>query len=246
MPDEPRLEEQVLSQAAEMGLSSQLDEVGDIDIDLRTDLLKMVQGQADSISIEGHGLVMQKDIRVQEMELHADGVAINPLSALFGQIELNHPIDATARLVLKEQDINRALNSEYVRSRMQNLELNVDGQPVSLEMQQMELLLPGSGKMVFNGKTLLHEMGTKRRVNFTAVFRPRTLSQPVMMEGFNCTEGEGLSLEVTTALMQKLKELVNLPYLDLDGMALRIKDMEVQEGSLTLHTEAHVRQLPSP
>jgi len=113
-------------------------------------------------------------------------------------------------------------------------------------MQQMELLLPGSGKMVFNGKTLLHEMGTKRRVNFTAVFRPRTLSQPVMMEGFNCTEGEGLSLEVTTALMQKLKELVNLPYLDLDGMALRIKDMEVQEGSLTLHTEAHVRQLPSP
>lgn len=246
MPDEPRLEEQVLSQAAEMGLSSQLDEVGDIDIDLRTDLLKMVQGQADSISIEGHGLVMQKDIRVQEMELHADGVAINPLSALFGQIELNHPINATARLVLKEQDINRALNSEYVRSRMQNLELNVDGQPVSLEMQQMELLLPGSGKMVFNGKTLLHEMGTKRRVNFTAVFRPRTLSQPVMMEGFNCTEGEGLSLEVTTALMQKLKELVNLPYLDLDGMALRIKDMEVQEGSLTLHTEAHVRQLPSP
>ncbi len=98
--------------------------------------------------------------------------------------------------------------------------------------------------MIFNGNSLLHEMGKTRQIGFTAVCRPRTLSQPVMLEGFQCTEGEGLSLEVTVALMQKLKQLVNLPYFDLEGIALRIKNMEVEEGKLTLHTEAHVSQIP--
>jgi hypothetical protein len=45
--------------------------------------------------------------------------------------------------------------------------------------------------------------------------------------------------------MQKLRELVNLPYYEFEGMALRVKDVDVQKGSLTLHTEAHVKQLPS-
>jgi len=61
---------------------------------------------------------MQKDIRVQEMELHADSIAINPLSA-FGQIELNQPVDATARLVLTEPDINRASTQTISAARYQ-------------------------------------------------------------------------------------------------------------------------------
>lgn len=245
MPDEPGLEDQALSLAAKLGLSSQIDEAEDIDVDVRTDVLKMVQGEVDSVSVTGHGVVMQKDIRVQEMELHTNSVGINPLSALFGQIELNHPVNATARIVLTEQDINRALNSDYVRSNMQSIQLNVDGQKVSLEMQHMELFLPGGGKMVFNGNTLLHEPGKTRPLSFTAVFRPRTPTQPVMMEGFQCTQGDGLSLEETVALMQKLKELVNSPYFELEKMALRVKDMEVHEGSLTLQADAHVREIPS-
>ncbi len=245
MSNEPRLDEQALSLAAEMTLSSQLDEAEKIDVDVRTDLPHLVQGHVDSVTIEGHGLVMQKDIRVEEMELHTDSLDINPLSALFGHIELNHPVDATTRLVLTEQDINRALNSNYVQSKMQHLELKVDGQPVSLEMQHMELLLPSVGKMIFNGDTLIHAVGKTRPISFTAIFRPRTLSQPVMIEGCQCIKGEGLSLEETVALMQKLKELVNLPYFELEGMALRVKDMEVQTGRLTLHTEVHVNKIPS-
>ena len=245
MPDEPRLDEQMLSQAAEMTLSSQLDEVEKIDVDVRTDPLKLVQGQADSIAVAGQGLVMQKDIRVQEIQLQTDSIAINPLSALFGQIKLDQPMDATARVVLAVADINRALNSEYVRDNMQNLELNVDGTIVAMEMEQMELLLPGDGKMVFNAKTLLHEMGNTRPIGFTATIQPRTLSQPLLLEKFDCVEGEGLSLEFIVALMVKLNELTKLPHYELEGTALRIKDMDVQAGSLTVYVEVHVSQLPS-
>ena len=245
MPDEPRLDEQVLSQAAEMTLSSQLDEVENIDVDVRTNPLKLVQGQADSIAFAGQGLVMQKDIRVQDIQLQTDSIAINPLSALFGQIKLDQPMDATARVVLTETDINRALNSEYIRSNMQNLELNVDRKTVAMEMQQMELLLPGDGKMVFSGKTLLHEMNHTRPLSFTATIQPRTLSQPLLLEKFDCTEGEGLSVEFIIALMKRLNELADLPHYEIEGTALRIKDMDVQVGSLVVYAEVHVSQLPS-
>lgn len=78
MHDEPRLEEQALNMAAEIGISTQVDEAEKINVDVQTDLLKVIQGQADSVAIAGKGVVIQEDIRVQEMELQTDSIAINP------------------------------------------------------------------------------------------------------------------------------------------------------------------------
>lgn len=245
--DELRLDEQAISKAAEIGLSSQLDEAEKIDIDVKTDLLKVVQGQVDSVALSGQGVVMQKDIRVQEMELHTDKIDVNPLSALFGQIELNKPVDATARLVLTEADINRAFNSDYIQSKLQNIELNIECKKAVIQPQQIELHLPADGKIVFNIKTLLHnEIGETKKIGFIATILVKADKQPLLMEGFNCTPaGQGISLELAIAFLQKLKELINLPYLELEGMALRIKDVDIQKGSLTLHSEARVKQIPS-
>ena len=184
---------------------------------------------------------------MQDMEVHTDSIEINPIRALFGQIELSYQVDATARHVLTEQDINRALNSDYVRSKLQNVELNVEGKTAVIKPQQLELHLPGDGKMVFNVKTLLHdEIGKTKQIGFNATMLVKTGEQSLLMEGFNCTPpGQGISVELAIAFLQKLKELVNLPYIELETMALRVKDVDVQKGSLTLHTQAHVRQLPS-
>jgi hypothetical protein len=244
MPDEPRLEEQALSEAAEITIAAQLDEVENIDVDVRTDLLKMVQGQADSVSIAAQGVVMQKDIRVQEMELHTDSIAIDLLSAIFGQIELDKPLDATARVVITEQDINRALNSDYIRSKFQSLELNVEGQIVTLELHQLTVHLPCDGKMGFSGTILLQEIDKTQRIGFTAIIRPPILKQPLLVEAFQCTQGEGISLELAIAFLNKARELMDLPYFELEGIALRLKKMDVQEGRLTLYTEVYVRQFP--
>jgi len=241
--DEQRLEEQAISKAAEIGLSSQLDAAEKIDVDIQTDLLKIILGQVNSVAIAGQGLVTQQGIRVQEMELHTDEVNINPLSALFGEIELNQPVDATARIVLTEEDLNRALNSNYVLSKAKNFDLNVDGKTVRMEMQQMELRLPDDEKIVFIGKTLLHETGNTQPLGFTSTFRPPTRKQPILLETFQCHEGQSVSIAFAAALIQKMKEVTNLPYFDLEGARLQIEEMEVQAGSMTLQVQAHVKQL---
>ena len=73
----------------------------------------------------------------------------------------------------------------------------------------------------------------------------KTGEQSLLIEGFNCTPpGQGVSLELGIAFMQKLRELLNLSYYELDGMSLRVKDIEVQKGSVTLQGDAHVSQIP--
>jgi hypothetical protein len=245
MPDQPNLEEQALSEAAAATVSTQLDEVENLDVDIKTNLSKIVQGKADSISITGQGLVMQKDIRVQEMQLQTEKVDINPLSVLFGQIKLNKPVDATARLIITEQDLNRALNSDYIRSNYPNLQINVEGQTVTLEPQKLEIFLATNNKMTFKGTILVQEKATSRSLSFMAIIGLPTLDQPLLLEAFHCAEGEGVTLEFALALLQKAKELLNSPYIDLEGMALHVKNLEVQAGNLILHTEAFVRQLPN-
>lgn len=245
MPDEHRLEEQFLSQEAEKQISNQLDEVEQIEIDVKTDLLKILQGQSDGVSVAGQGLVIKEDIRIQEIKLQTDSIAINPFSALFGQIELNEPVNTIIRVLLTEVDINRALTSEFVRSQMQNFELNVDGEIVSFEPEEIQVFLPSNGKIEFRGKVLLKEMGNTRPLAYTAIARPRTNSQPAMLEGFNCTEGEGISIELITAFVQKAKELMNIPSFKWEDISFSIKDIEVQKGTLILMLEAQVKQIPS-
>ncbi len=182
---------------------------------------------------------------MQEIKLQTDSIAINPLSALFGQIELNQTVNTRARVVLTEVDINRALTSDFVRSKWQNFDLKVNGKIVSFIPQKIQVFLPATGKIEFRGKVLLKEMGNTRPLGFLAMIRPRTHSQPIMLESFNCTEGDGISLETIVVLMQKIEELVNLPSLEIEDMVVSVKNLEVEKGSLTLMIEAQVRQIPS-
>jgi hypothetical protein len=117
------LGEQALNKAAEIGLANQLDEVENLDVNIKTDPLKLVQGKVDSVTIEGDGMVMQEDLRVEELDMKINNVAINPLSAAFGKIELTEPTQGSARVVLTEADINRAFNSNYIRDRLQNAQM---------------------------------------------------------------------------------------------------------------------------
>ncbi len=239
------LGEQALNKAAEIGLSSQLDQVEELDVDIKTDPFKLVQGQVDEVTIHAEGMVMQGDLRTEKMDMHMSSVAINPLSAAFGKIELTKPTQASTQVVLTESDINRAFNSEYVRNQLQNQQINVNGQPMTINAQQVDFRLPGDGKVALNAEVLLRETGETKQVAFTAVPRVSPNGNTVFLENVQYGEGEELSPELTKALVDQTSELLNLSNFDLEGMTLKINALEVEAGKLTLQAEAHVEQIPS-
>jgi hypothetical protein len=239
------LGEQALSKTVEMALSTQLDEVENLDIDIRTDPLKLVQGQLDSVKIEGQGLVMQKDLRAQELQVNTGSIAINPLSVAFGKIELTRPTQAEAHVVLTEPDIERAFNSEYIHDKLQNLEVNVDGQPMKIDTRQVQLRLPGENKIALSAEIVLKETGETKQVSFTAVPRLSAGGQSISLEDVQYAESKELSPELTAALLDSAKELLDLRNFELEGMSLRLKGLNLQKGKLTLQAQAHVEQFPS-
>ncbi|MEP0784833.1 DUF2993 domain-containing protein [Trichocoleus sp. DQ-A3] len=239
------LGQQALNKAAEIGLSSQLDEVEELAVDIQSDPLKMVQGQVDSVTVEGEGLVMNKDLRMEEMKMEMRGISINPLSAAFGKIELTKPTDATTHVVLTEADINRAFNSEFVGSKLQSMQVSVNGQPMTIDTKKVDFRLPGENKIALSADVLLRESGETTQIAFTAVPRVGANGQKVNLEDVEYTEGKELSPELTAALLEKSSELLNLSNFDLQGMSLRIKQLNLESGKMTLLAEARVEQIPS-
>jgi len=237
--------EQALSKAAEVALSSQLDEAERLDVDIRTDPLKLIQGELDSVKIQGEGLVMQKDLRAQELQVRTKNIAINPLSAAFGKIELTRPTEANAHVVLTEQDLERAFNSEFIHEKLQNLDVHVDGQPMTINTKQVELHLPGDSKIALKAEILLNKTGETKEVSFSAVPRVSAGGQRLSLEQVQYAEGKDVSPELTAALLESASELLDLRNFELQGMSLRLKGLDVQKGKLTLQAEAQVEQFPS-
>ena len=239
------LGEQAISKVAEVGLSSQLDEVEDLDVTVKTDPGKLLSGAVDAVAVHGKGMVMQKDLRVEEMQLHTNRIAINPLSAAFGKIELTQPTDAETQIVLTEADINRAFNSEFVRDKMQNLHVHVNDELVTVDTQQIKFKLPGDGKVLLSTEVALEQTGETKRVAFTAVPRVRSDGQSIALENLEYVEGKDLSPELTEALLHQANELLDLRNFKLGEMSLRLEALEAQEGKLLLRAIAHIEQFPA-
>lgn len=240
----PDLGDQAISKVAEVGLSSQLDEVENLDVSVETDPLKLMTGAVDSVSVKGEGLVMQKDLRVEEMHLKTSSIAINPLSVAFGKIELTHPTDAETHVVLTEGDINRAFNSDFVRDKMQNLQIHVNGELVTVDTQDLEFRLPGSGKVGLSTSVALPS-GETKRVSFIAVPQVSANGQAIALENVEYVEGQELSSELTDALLKQASDLLDLSNFELQGMSLRLRSLDAQAGKLVLQAEARINQFPS-
>ena len=245
MSEQQGLGEQALNKAAEVGISSQLDAVENVDVEIKTDPLKAIQGQVDSVTIEGEGMVMQGDLRMEELDMHMSGVAINPLSAAFGKIELTKPTEASTHVVLLEADINRAFNSDFIRDKLKSQQVQVNGKPTTIEPQRVDFRLPGESKVSLNATVLLPATGETKQVAFTAVPKVGADGQTVILKDVHYGEGEEFSPELTKALVDQTSDILNLSNFDLEGMTLKINHLQVEAGKLTIEAQAHVEQIPT-
>jgi hypothetical protein len=243
MNQEPDLGEQALDKAAEIALSSQLDEVENIEVDIRTDPLQLVQGKVESVDINGRGLVMKQDLRAESVAIKTDAVAINPLKAVTGEIELNEPAQAQAHVLLTEADLNRALTSAYLRDKLKQLDLEVDGKKTTIEVQQVKLQLLEADQISINA---IIRTEANEEVDFNAIVKPelKDNGQRIDIEILSA-KGQGLSLDLLTALFRKIIELLDLRNFELGGMSLRLNDLKSHEGKLSLQANTTIEKFPS-
>lgn len=233
------IESQALSKAAEAGFESQLDAVEDLDVEIEANASELVQGELESVTVEGEGLVMQGDLRAEELTVETDAIAINPLKAAFGDIQLNQTTNATADVTLTESDIERAFNSDFMRQKLRGLNLEIDGKSNTIDPNQITFKLPGADKVELKAEFLIIESVETQQVELTAVPRVSDNGHSIVLQD---VQAEGPD-SVVDALLDSATELLDLRNFELEGMSFRLQDLEVQQGQLMMQATAKVSDI---
>jgi hypothetical protein len=76
-----------------------------------TPTYQLLQGKADRIRIAGRGLYPLKDVRIEALELETDPIHLDAAHLRRGKTRLLEPLGTGIRLVVKAEDIQRALRS---------------------------------------------------------------------------------------------------------------------------------------
>jgi hypothetical protein len=239
------LGEQALSKAAEIGLSTQLDRADKLDVEIHTDPLKLATGELESVSIEGEGLVIKQELRTEKLELNTDDIKINPLKAVFGEIELVQPTNANAFVVLTEKDIEDAFNSDYIQNKLKNLTVNWRDRPVSVNIDKIKFRLPGDDRVSISAEVLVIETKESEQIALTATPKLNDDGYSISLENVRDSQGEEISSDLSKALLDGFKELLDLRNFELGGTSLRLQKLDFQPGKMVLKAEAQIESFPT-
>lgn len=246
------LGEQALSKAAELAIKSQLDETEQVNVTMQANPIKLMQGKVDSVTVAGEGMVMKQDLRVEAMGIEVDTLAIDPLKAIGGEIELTEPATAQMQVLLTESDLNRALSSEYLKSKIRDLKVDIQGNPILIALQQITIKLPQAGEMrlqiSFEQKPAQDsDQSSEQSPNLTEL---EAVVKPFLVDAGNrigleilSLEGQGITLDFANALLDKLVELLDLRQFELNGISMQLKDFDVQAGKVLLRGVSVVEKL---
>ena len=240
----PDIGEQAVSKAAEVGLKTQLDEAEDLDVDVRSNPLDLVQGKVDSVSVKGEGLVMQKELRAEKLRIETDGIDIDPMKAALGDIELNQPTDAKMLVVLKEEDVQRAFNSDYVKDKLQSLEISYGEETATAQIEQVNFNLPDSGKVKLEADINLVEKQQKEKISFTAVPEVNSAGNSINLKSIEYDKEAEYNQNVAKEIIASTEEILDLRNFELDEMSLRVRKLDVQTGKLTIEADAEIEDFP--
>ncbi|MEM9540642.1 MAG: DUF2993 domain-containing protein [Cyanobacteria bacterium P01_E01_bin.42] len=213
--DRKSLGEQAINKIATLALSSQLNEAQHLNVRVKTDPTLLAQGKLASLLIDGQGLVTRGDLRMQQMSLELDEIAVSPFKALMGNIVLTQPSQGTAEFVLTEGDFDRGLNRLKLGDRV-SCRLSDKGELTIL--QKDRLIFTAIPEIQAQGK------GVKLDVQLSSESFP---SQSLKM------------------LLQELEDTLSLRNFGMTGIDLTIENLEIGNGNLTLKAIAKMTKFPT-
>jgi hypothetical protein len=242
--NEPNLGEQAISKAAEIGIETQLHKVEELDVDLRTNPLDLAQGKLESVTIDGKGMELKKDLRAERLVLQTDSIAVNSLKAAFGNIELQQSTNAEAKVVLLEEDLQRAFNSEYIKNKLKDRQVNLDGEQLTVNAHNVKFAFPDDAKISLMADLNILETGATKQINLSAKPNVNTQENKIVLEDVEYYSDDSANSTLAKALVDSTQEVLDLRNFELDEMTLQIERLNISNHKMTIAAKALIRNFP--
>ena len=237
--------EQAINKIAKAGIESTLDNSESLEVDLHSNPLDLMQGEIDSVSVKGEGLVMKKELRADKLRIETNGISINSIKAAMGNIELSKPTDARMLVVLKEADLQNAFNCEYVKDKLENLKIDLDGEQVTAKIERVSFLLPDTGKVKLEAKVHLIETDQNEKISLTAVPEINNEGNCINLKSIEYLQDTKYNTAVAKAIIDSAEEILDLRNFELDTMSLKVRKLDVNLGKLTIEADAEITNFPN-
>ncbi|MBD1909505.1 MULTISPECIES: DUF2993 domain-containing protein [unclassified Leptolyngbya] len=225
------------------------------DLDVRIDnapSYRLAQGRVQRVRVAGEGIVPLEGVRIEELNLEAEGVALDPGELRDGTVELKGPLEAGIQLVLTEEDLNQALQSPVVTEWLEDASVQVPG-AASIGMERYTLLNPQI--QLLEGDSQGDGRGDRLRFQVTLQERRNRRQIPIELESGFAIDGSrrvrlidpAVSVEgvaVPAELLQALTQggVVDLQTLGGEEILVRLLQLEVEDDQVAI--AAWVRVAP--
>ncbi|MBE9117338.1 DUF2993 domain-containing protein [Lusitaniella coriacea LEGE 07157] len=237
--------EQALNKIAQMAINSQFNQAQRLNVRVKTDPNLLAQGHLESLLIDGAGLVMQNNLRLQAMNITMGRVSVSPLKALMGNIQLLEPSHGKACFVFSNADLTHAFQAQTTHRLRDEFRLSLGSQAVTMTHHNVTCRILASGKIAIHGEVRVKETKETHPIGICATPKMLPGKLGVFFDGVQSLRGREIAPELTQWVLKKITAIANLENFELPGLSLQINQFEAAEGTLTLQATTKMTKLPA-
>lgn len=204
----------------------------------------LLQGNVDRVRIAAQGVFPIADIRIDTVEIETDAIDVDIDQLRDGTIVLDRPLSAGIRVVMRKDDINRALRSPRLTDTLQDLNLDLTGTSSSVQQSDLvsaEVEFLNQRRIQLNAIFQDQETGDRISITIESGITFDRGSQLQLIDPVVTADGEMVPSELIQPLAEGLSQFVNLRNLELLGITARLLRLEIDDDAIEVAALVHVR-----
>ena len=220
----------------------------------------VAQGKLQKVRIATRGTRIKPDLRIEALELETDPLDIDPAKLNLNGIDelrlsLNKPFQGAVRLVLTEEDLNRALRSPQVLAQVQKalnrlivsragstniayqlLDLNLELRPNNRLGVKLKLVRPVSNFESNSDSQNSKPSSRSRELNMALELGIQVAegNKISLIDPEGTVNGRPMSSRLLNGFAVGVGDRLNLGLLEQDGILARILQLEIDEDKIEL------------
>ncbi len=208
---------------------------------------QLILGRVDRIRLASRGVYFFPFLRIDTLELETDRISIDNEN---NQIKLREPLQAAVRVVIKEEDLNRALEAEEIRPLFQGIKVDFSSFNPNLHVEEIDIVDPKISFLPDN-RLRLTAMLSSRTKGLNSLNLSAEIEIEVLPNGNVKLKQVDLSIagvKIPDILINNLvigvNRLLDLKQLEARGIKSRVLKFEFTQGKMQLIGFAQLDRLP--
>lgn len=227
----------MVERVAENAIRNQLADVEDLAVRIdNAPNYRFIQGRADRVRIAGRGLYPIEAVRIAVLEIETDAIVLNPSSLRTGAPQLEQPLQAAIKLILTEEDINQALQSEAVTQRLSAINLGAfsgtNPEPYDLINPQIDFL--ENDRIQFQVTLQGQQSGDRNLITIESGIELIAGHQLHLVNPSANVNGTPLPSQLIDFFVLGINQQLDLRNLETSGITARVLKLEIAENELAL------------